>query len=120
MTRTAKPTDFRVSVEGVGEFTFGKRTMRDECDAQVEYARIIQGVEPTQWLQIVGAALSDLRTLTVTAPEGWDLEELDPQDADTYKKLYDVHMALLEKERSFRRKNAPVVEAGGPVAVSDG
>lgn len=103
MSRTPQATDYRVSVEGVGDFVFAKRTMRDEINVQVEFARIIQGVEPTQWLQVVGGCLSDLRVLTVKSPEGWDLDALDPLEEDVYAKLVLVHDALIAKERSFRR-----------------
>lgn len=102
MPRTAKPTDFRVDVPDVGEFVFGKRTMRDEIATQVEYARLIDGVVPTPWLETVCGAIADLKTLTVKAPDGWDLDALEPHDPETYKKLLAVHRELITKERSFR------------------
>jgi hypothetical protein len=107
MARQPHPTDFRVSVPSVGEFTFARRTMRDEINVQVEYARIIQGVEATQWLQVVGGALADLRVLTVSAPPDWNLDDLDPLDDDSYSKLVAVQGALREKEQSFRRPKGP-------------
>ena len=104
MARTAQDTDFVVKVEGVGSFTFGKRTMRDEIAIQVEFARIIDGVEPTAWLQTVGGWLSTLRVLTVRAPAGFAADDLDPLDDDTYATLGKVYDALAEQERSFRRQ----------------
>lgn len=103
MARTPQPTDFVVKVEGVGSFTFGRRTMKDEIGIQVEYARLIDGVEPTSWLQAVCGWLSVFKVLTVRAPEGWDLDELDPLDDETYAKMSTVYEALTEQERSFRR-----------------
>lgn len=103
MSRKPSPTDFVVPVEGVGTFTFARRRMADEIAIQVEFARIINGVEPTAWLLAVGGWLSALRILTVRAPEGWDLDDLDPQEDETYAKLNRVFDALTEKERSFRR-----------------
>lgn len=116
MDREAKESDFVVQVEGIGSFTFGKRTMRDEIAIQVEYARIIDGVEPTTWLSVVGGWISALRVLTVRAPAGWDIDELDPLDNDTYAKMKRVHEALTEKERSFRRKPQAMGEAGREAA----
>lgn len=110
MARTAQTTDFLVDVPGIGSFTFGKRRMADEIAIQVEFARIVDGVEPTAWLQAVGGWLSALRTLTVRAPAGWDLDEMDPLDDETYAKLNAVYTALIEKERSFRRGKAVVSE----------
>lgn len=117
MARIAKETDYTVNVENVGTFTFAKRTMRDECAIQVEFASIINGVEPTEWLQAVGGWLSTLRVLTVRSPDGWDLEELDPLEADTYAKLKAVYEALVTKERSFRRKQDTSSERGGKESV---
>lgn len=113
MARQAKETDYTVSVEGIGTFTFGRRAMRDEIAIQVEYARIIDGVAPTEWLALVGGWLSTLRVLTVRAPEGWDIDALDPSDPETYSKLLRVHDALTEKERSFRQGVKPAGEASG-------
>lgn len=111
--RAPKPTDFRVPVEGVGDFVFGKRTMSDEIAIQVDFARMIQGVEPTNWLVVVCGALSDLRALTVSMPDSWDLETLDPLDEDAYSNLVKVHSALREKEQSFRRAKREANQASG-------
>ena len=113
MPRIAKETDFTVKVDGVGTFTFGRRTMRDEIAIQVEYARIIDGVEPTAWLQAVGGWLSVLRTLTVRAPEGWDLDTMDPLDDETYARLSKVYEALVDQERSFRCGSKPAGQGSG-------
>lgn len=117
MPRQAQPTDFTIPVDGIGVFTFGKRTMRDEIAIQVAFARYIDGVEPTAWLQAVCGWLSSLSVLTVRAPDGWDLEELDPLDEDCYRRLKLVHDALAEKELSFRRKPGAVGEGRGASAA---
>lgn len=117
MEREGRATDFTVPVEGVGTFTFARRTMRDEIKIQVEYARILDGVTPTAWLEAVGGWLSVLRVLTVRAPEGWDLDALDPLEADDYAKLNRVYSALVEKERSFRRKPAQGSEGSGETSL---
>ena len=113
MARRGSDTDFDVNVEGIGTFRFGKRKMADEIKIQVEYARMIEGVEPTEWLASVCGWISTLRTLTVLAPDGWDIDEMDPLDDDSYGKLLRVHAALTEKERSFRSSKGEVGEAGG-------
>jgi len=102
MARKGNNTDFQVNVEGVGAFTFGRRTMQDEIKIQVEFARLIEGVEPTQWLQTVCGWIAALKVLTVFAPEGWNIEEMDPLDNKTYTNMGLVYDALREKERSFR------------------
>ena len=102
MSRIPKDSDFTVDVEGVGRFTFARRTMRDELAIQREYADILQGVIPTDWLATVGGWISTLRVLTVHAPADWVLDDLDPTDTVTYEKMARAHSALVEKERSFR------------------
>lgn len=116
MARKPQDTDFVVPVEGIGNFTFGRRAMADEIKIQVEFARIIEGVEPTAWLNTVGGWLSVLRVLTVRAPADWDIEGMDPTDDETYAKLARVHGALIDKERSFRRKPEPTGEGSGASA----
>lgn len=114
MPRIPKATDFSVKVEGIGTFTFARRTMADEIAIQREYAIIIDGVEnPTDWLRAVGGWLSAFRVLTVRAPDGWDLDAMDPLDPDTYTRMFQVFEALTEQERSFRRKPEPAGQGAG-------
>lgn len=113
MARRPQLSDFVVDVDGVGSFSFAKRTMKDEIDIQVEYARIIQGVEPTDWLSRVGGWISTLKVLTVRAPEGWNIDEMDPLDNKVYEDMMLVYLALRAKEDSFRRKPGTGSEEGG-------
>lgn len=108
MARAPRSTDFEVQVEGIGNFAFARRTLGDELAIQREYARIIDGVTPTEWLATMAGWLSVLRTITVRAPDGWDLDAMDPLDPETYERLFKVFSALREKEDSFRRGS------GGP------
>lgn len=102
MNRTPRSSDFEVLVEGVGTFLFARRTLADEIVIQREYARIIDGVTPTEWLATMAGWLSVLRTITLRAPAGWDLDALDPLDPESYEKLFKVYTALRDKEGSFR------------------
>lgn len=118
--RIPAPTDFSINVPDVGNFVFGKRKMRDDIDAHVEFARIIDGVTPTQWLNVVAGAVSDLKVLTVSAPRGWDLDEMELSDDEVYDRLLKVHTALRNRERSFRKGTGAVSEDGGAGAGADG
>lgn len=117
MARLPQTTDYRVNVEGVGDFVFSTRSMRDEIKIQREFAEMIDGVKPTEWLQAVCGWLADLRVLTVKSPEDWDLDDLDPLDPETYAKLGRVHTAFLEKERSFRSPKGASDKAAGAGTV---
>lgn len=114
MARIPKETDFTVDVEGVGKFTFARRTMRDELAIQREYADILGGVEPTDWLAIIAGWFSTFRVLIVYAPSDWSLDDMDPLDPATYQKLAKVHKALTEKERSFRPGLEQAGQGSGP------
>ncbi|EBA6160080.1 hypothetical protein BIW22_20925 [Salmonella enterica] len=111
--RYPTPTDYKVSVDGIGEFTFGRRRMKDEIQIQREYALIAGGVDATVWLANMGEYLSTLKVLTVTAPQGWDLDELDPLDTASYDKLKSVYMALREQEETFRTGHAQASKDSG-------
>lgn len=117
--RKRSNTDFTVQVEGVGSFVFGRRTMRDEVAIQVEYARMIDGVTPTDWLATVCGWMASFKILMVAAPEGFDIESLDPLDDDTYRQMALVHSALRQQEDSFRGKSKPTSQAAGSGAVQD-
>lgn len=109
MSRIPQATDFSIPVEGVGKFVFAKRKMADEIAIQREYASMLQGVEPTPQLDNLASWIAVLGTLTVRAPEDWDIDEMDPLDPETFNKLRKVYLALVDAERSFRggKKVAP-------------
>lgn len=116
MPRKANPaTDFNVSIEGVGNFTFGRRTMADEFAIQRRFADLAGGADHTEWLSIVGGWVSALSVLTVRSPDDWNIDEMDPLDQDVYAKLKKVYDALRDKEDSFRGKRGTRSEAGSEV-----
>ncbi|SAK98667.1 hypothetical protein AWB80_07567 [Caballeronia pedi] len=103
---------FDEHVEGVGTFTFARRNMRRELAIATEFSRLTEGVAtPSPFLETVAGMISTLKVLTLLAPAGWDLDELDPLDDESYAKLMKVHAALRAKEGSFRRKNGVASEA---------
>lgn len=117
--RAAHPTDFTLDVEDIGRFVFGRRQMADEIKIHVEYARLTEAVTPTAWLDQVATWLSTLKVMTVRAPDGWNLDEMDPLDDETYAKMLKVYAALTAKEGSFRRGPAKGGEAAGEAAGRD-
>lgn len=129
MSRIPSKTDYQVTVDGIGTFTFGRRRVRDELAIAAEFSRLTEGVDtPTPFLESVAGWISTLKVLTVDAPEGWlldidgkptaDLDMADPLDNDTYAKLIKVHAELRKKEGSFRSgaKQASEEERPGDLA----
>src|SRR5690349_9577176 len=107
--RIPSPTDFHVTIEGIGNFSFALRMMRDELKIAAEFSRLTEGVEtPTPYLSTIAGWIASLKVLIVSCPDGWlktldgrptsNLDEIDPLDEDTYAKLMKVHSALREKE----------------------
>jgi len=103
--RRAAPNDFQVQVEGLGSFTIGRRTMRDEFAVAAEYSRLTEGVQtPTDFLHYYARAFATAKVLVVSAPSGWDIEKLDPQEDASYAQMIDVFDAIRAKEADFRDK----------------
>src|SRR3546814_15237920 len=97
MATPSASSSFTFNVEGIGPFTFRHRNLRIELSIQAEFSRICEGVEtPNAFLQLVGDRVATLRVLTVKAPEGWDLDSMDPLDDESYTKLGRVFEALRE------------------------
>lgn len=122
MDRIPRPPskdDFAVTVPKIGTFMFAKRTMADEIQIQVEYSRLVQGVQPIEWLSLLATWMSALRVLTVSAPAGWDIDGMDPTDEDTYTELFTVHSALVTKEGSFRDAKRLASQKAGQVPVAE-
>lgn len=99
--------DLIINVEGVGDFRMRRRNMRLEMAIAAEFSRLTEGVEtPAPHLSLLASWISTLKVLTVEAPEGWDILEMDPLDDDTYAKLAKVHRALREAETASRERAA--------------
>ncbi|HEY0205063.1 MAG TPA: hypothetical protein VGC15_13050 [Acetobacteraceae bacterium] len=93
----------RIEVEGVGSFVFRRRTLKLQAMLEARMERMTGGPVQSPTLSRFCAALATLETLTVEAPEGWDLEEADPLDDDTFGNVAKVWEALREQEETFRR-----------------
>lgn len=101
--RERRASDYQVTVDGIGVFTFAQRTLRDDIAVAAEYSRLTEGVEtPTDWLAYMSGCIAALKVLTVEAPDGWDLEEIDPLSDDGYASIMRVHTAMRSAEARFR------------------
>lgn len=118
--RAPSTSDFHVDVEGIGNFVFARRTMRDELRIAAEFSRYTEGVKtPTDFLETIGGWMATLKVLAVSVPHNWDPESLDPFDDDTHEKILKVYGALRAKEGSFRKAKQAASEAGRSGAVPD-
>lgn len=105
MSSTVKT--FSVEVEGIGPFVFRRRSMRDEFRIEAEVSRLTEGVAtPTANLLAMANVVAPVKVLCVEAPKNWNIDELDPFDEESYKRIAAVHTALATKEKLFRAGNA--------------
>ena len=118
--RKPSNSDFSVSVEGVGDFVFGYRKMRDQIAIDTEIAKLTEGLNlvPDYLITFVGA-FAAIKVLAVEYPDKWDPENLDPLEEDSFSELLAVHRALREKERTFRAGTPKGGQVTGQGAIKD-
>lgn len=114
--RSPGPGDFSVPVEGIGDFVFGRRTMRDVFRIRGEYNSLTGGFygHEGEFADVSALAFATLAVMTVHQPPGFDFTKLDPLvDEDCSEKVLKVFAALREKELSFRPGGSAPVETQG-------
>jgi hypothetical protein len=96
-----------VTVDGIGVFTFRHRALRDQFRIEGEASRLLGGPVDDPLLRAGAVAFATLAVLTITAPDGWNLDTLDPFDpSGSAGRLFQVHGALREAEDRFRHPAA--------------
>ncbi len=100
MTATA-PTH-EVEVPEIGTFTFLKRTPSLSMRIVSTSIDFIGEPARTAWQAETGTVFGTLKVLLQRAPEGFDLDALDPLEPADYAKALAVWGALREKEARFR------------------
>ena len=108
-----------VPIEGVGTFKFRHRTVKDQIWIEREAADILGGEPLTSYLRSCAIALATLERLTVEAPDGWDIETVDPLDGGAVSEVYRVFGELVSTESRFRGRPLPKSTTEGPGAVAD-
>ncbi|WP_431860130.1 hypothetical protein [Azospirillum sp.] len=92
-----------VTVDGVGTFVFRRRAMRDQIRIEADAVRILGGPIEDDGLRSWALAMATLAALTVSAPDGWDLDTIDPLDEGATAKVLMVYGRLRETEEKFRK-----------------
>ena len=110
------PARFHVTVEGVGEFTFRNRTIRDQIWIEAETLRITGGETSDVALKVAAEKIATIARLAIEKPAGFDPEAIDPFDRDDIARLLSVGGALQLAEDGFRGRVAPAKPPVGPGA----
>jgi hypothetical protein len=94
---------YPVNVEGVGDFVFRKRMLKDQIAIQANASRMLGGPVEDAELRSFAHALATIELLTVQAPADWKPSEIDPLEPEQTQKLWDVHEGLRDAEEKFRK-----------------
>lgn len=121
MVRKANPeTDFTVSIDGLGDFRYGRRTLGDSMRIRSRFLQLVGDNADDIEMAATANAVAVHEVLCVSAPAGWeDLLKLDSVDPDNVSRVFELSAKLGDKEDSFR--GAPKIhgEAAGSGAVQD-
>ncbi|MFT8945942.1 MAG: hypothetical protein ABF876_05095 [Acetobacter aceti] len=110
---------YKVPVAGIGEFTFRRRTMRDQIRIEGEQEKLLGGpaTSYSKGLRIVSEAMATLYVLAEETPTGWTVENADPLDPDVSVRILKVWEAFREEERGFRQGAASAGAVDGAAGM---
>lgn len=98
----ATPATFPVEVEGIGTFTFKKRTLDAQFKIEAGAVRLLGGDAPSDTLYHLAITFATVQYLAVTVPDKWSIEEIDPLDKEQMDRVQTVFGRLREAENTFR------------------
>ena len=105
---------YQLDIPDVGSFTVRRRNMAVSVAITAEYNRLTEGQNSvSDFFGRFCTVYSTLKVLIVAGPEGWNLEELDPDDEESYNLMHKVYGGIREKEDFFRRGVSPAGKAAG-------
>lgn len=107
---------FEVEVENEGHFVFRRRNLRIGFAIMAEQARIlgpaprddIEEGDPEDILGQLVSVYSMLKHQIVEAPDGWDIDAMDPQDNASYRRMTAVWVQMRQKEEEMKGRKAAV------------
>lgn len=98
------PETYSVHVPGVGTFACRRRVMRTAVQIMAEYNRLVEGdPNPPAYFAELCNFLAYLKVMVVSGPEGWDVDNVDPDSEADMSALRDVFAAVTAEEARFRQ-----------------
>lgn len=106
MARKSNPeTDFVITLDGVGEFKFGRRTIGDAMRIRARFLELAGAHQDDVEMVAIASAIATYEVLVVSHPDGWgDLMSMDAVSPEHLGALFDLYGKLGDKEDSFRGK----------------
>jgi len=112
-----------VPVDGIGTFSFRRRTIGDEIKIQAAYDAMVGGLaEPSSYLDNLATAVATYTVLANSWPEGWapaEVKEMDAVMSDRITDLIRIHGALCLREDEFRPEGKKRFKAPGQGTVGN-
>lgn len=95
---------YTFDVDGIGTFVFRRRTMAHRYSITAAALKIMGTGEVTNLgLLAETEKMAEVQLLCVSAPEGWNVEDMDPLDPEEMRQFGIVHARFREAEETFRR-----------------
>lgn len=95
-----------LDIDGIGRFVMRRRNFALELRIAAEVNRIVGGQnEVSEWLMGLAQMVAALKVLVVEGPKNWDIDEMDPDDPDSYAALYKIIQEVRQREATFRQGN---------------
>lgn len=108
------PDTFVVEVPDVGSFECRRRTMRVAIAITAEYNRLTEGApvvsDEFNWLC---SFVSYLKVMIVEGPEGWNVDEVNPDSEEEMATLNKVYREVKAAEARFRAGGGSEPKAEG-------
>jgi hypothetical protein len=108
-----------IEVPDLGTFKFRHRTIKDQLWIEREAMEMLGGETESAHLRSCAIALATVERLTIEAPDGWDIQTVDPLDGGAVSEVYRVFGELVSTESRFRGRPLPAGKAVGTGAVAD-
>lgn len=110
-----KNETYVLDLDGVGQFEVLRLTQRQRLRVLTEQARLTEGLEDLpETLMQEASITAAVKVLVVKAPEGWDVDLIDPLDEDgSYSAMQRLYAAISEREQRFRGKTASAGTGAG-------
>ncbi|HUN52316.1 MAG TPA: hypothetical protein VMU42_14420 [Candidatus Sulfotelmatobacter sp.] len=111
-------------VEGEGRFVFRRRNLALGFRVMCEMARILPEGTDDNGLRAMVGAYATVKVQLVEAPAGFDVDEFDPDDDVSYRRLAAVSVALAAKEAELKAGKvkaqvaASAIEAPAPTEAA--
>lgn len=98
------PKTFTVDVPEIGTFTFKKRRVPEQVQLESLSLEYTNGQrQEDSHLANMAHVFATLSVLMVKAPDGFDLDEMDPLDAADTDRMWAVWKELRDTEAAFRK-----------------